>query len=78
MDISPDGSALYVVNYYENTVSKFDVASFTEVQRESVGQNPVGVAYEPSTASVWVANYAGSIDVFDDSKPADQVEAAEE
>lgn len=69
MDISSDGTALYAVNYYENTVSKFDAETLEELQREEVGERPVGVTYEPTTESVWVANYAGSIDVFDDSHP---------
>lgn len=63
------------MNYYENTVSKFDAANLEELQREDVGVHPVGVAYEPTEARVWVANYQGSIDVFDDSAAADAAEA---
>jgi YVTN family beta-propeller protein len=69
MAISPDGLALYVVNYYANTVSKFDTETLEEVQTVEVGQNPIGITYEPTQRRVWVANYAGSIDVFDDTAP---------
>lgn len=67
MDISADGTALYVVNYDENTVSKYDAETLEELQREPTGGLPVGVTYEPVTNTVWVANYAGSLTVFDDT-----------
>lgn len=67
MTISPDGLALYVVNYYANTVSKFDTTTMEEIQTVEVGQNPIGITYESTQRRVWVANYAGSIDVFDDT-----------
>ncbi|MFC0675363.1 YncE family protein [Brachybacterium hainanense] len=70
MAISSDGTALYIVNYHEDTVSKVDVAAFEEIQREDVGHHPIGVAYEPREGRVWVANYSGSIDVFEDTLPA--------
>lgn len=69
MDISTDGTALYVVNYDENTVSKYDAETLEELQREPTGGLPVGVTYEPVTNTVWVANYAGSLTVFDDTEP---------
>ena len=70
MAISPDGLALYIVNYYADTVSKFDTQTLEEIQTVEVGQNPIGITYEPTQRRVWVANYAGSIDVFDDTAPA--------
>ncbi len=67
MSISADGTALYVVNYYANSMSKFDAHTLKELQRVKVGVHPVGVAYEPVHKRVWVANYNGSIDVFNDN-----------
>ncbi|GFZ80886.1 YncE family protein [Nesterenkonia alkaliphila] len=69
MDISADGTALYVVNYYEDTVSKFDAETLEEIQRQPTGHLPIGVSYDPMTGSVWVANYSGSIGVYDDTVP---------
>lgn len=69
MAISADGTALYIVNYYEDTVSKVDTETLTEIQREDTGSRPIGVTYEPTRRRVWVANYSGSIDVFDDNLP---------
>ncbi|WP_232820416.1 YncE family protein [Brachybacterium sp. YJGR34] len=71
MAISSDGTALYIVNYYANTLSKVDTETLEEIQTVEVGQNPIGVTYEPTQGRVWVANYSGSLDVFDDTAPAD-------
>ncbi|MDO5493381.1 MAG: beta-propeller fold lactonase family protein, partial [Nesterenkonia sp.] len=77
MAISADGTALYVVNYDEDTVSKFDAETMEEIQRETTGGMPVGVTYEPTTETVWVADYAGSLTVFDDTGEGED-EAEEE
>jgi YVTN family beta-propeller protein len=71
MAISPDGLALYLVNYYEDTVSKVDTETLEEIQRVDVGHHPIGITYEPTQRRIWVANYSGSIDVLDDTTPAD-------
>ena len=67
MDISGDGTALYVVNYYENTMSKIDTETMTEVQKVPAGHHPIGITYDDATHKVWMANYIGSIQVFDDT-----------
>lgn len=69
MTISEDGTALYVVNYDEDTISKFDADSLEEIQREPTDHLPIGVTYEASTDSVWVATYGGTLNVYDDSEP---------
>ena len=71
MAISPDGLALYIVNYYANTVTKVDTETLETLQTVEVGKNPIGITYEPTQRRVWVANYAGSLDVFDDTAPRD-------
>jgi len=68
MAISSDGLALYVVNYESSTVSKLRTADLKEIARAGTDHHPIGVAYEPTTGSVWVACYGGSIIVFNDSK----------
>ena len=68
MTISPDGKALYVVNYTGQSVTKIDAA--TMERRQVVITSfawPIGITYEPKTGQVWVSNYDGTIDVFDDN-----------
>lgn len=66
MAISPDSTALYIVNYEENTVSKFDTKTLKEIKRIDAGFHPIGITYENTTGDVWVANYGGTISVYDD------------
>lgn len=70
MTLSSDGTALYVVNYYEPSVAKIRTSDMTLLQKEPTDATPIGVTYEPTTHSVWVAAYGGSIAVFDDTEPA--------
>ena len=66
LDISKDGSALYVVNYKSNTLSKIRVSDFKVVQNLRPCNEPIGITYEPVNERVWVACYGGSIKVFND------------
>jgi YVTN family beta-propeller protein len=68
MAISSDGKAVYVVNYESSTVSKLRTSDMTEIAEEPTDHHPIGITYEPKNGTVWVACYAGSIIVFDDSK----------
>ena len=70
MAISSDGSALYVANYDSSTVTKLRADDLAELDEQPTDHHPIGITYEPTTASVWVACYGGSILVFDDSAPA--------
>ena len=45
-------------------------ADMAEIGKAATDHHPIGLAYEPTTQSVWVACYGGSIIVFDDSQPA--------
>ena len=67
MAISGDGLAVYVVNYESSTVSKLRTSDLRQIARKPTDSHPIGIAYEPTTGSVWVACYGGSIMVFDDS-----------
>jgi YVTN family beta-propeller protein len=66
MAISPDGTALYVVNYASDATSKIATADMRQIQRVPTNHHPIGVAYDDATATVWVACYSGSIQVFAD------------
>ncbi len=69
MTISDDGSALYVVNYDSNTVAKVATDTFTVTQRIVIGDQPIGIAYDPATRNVWVALYGGALVVLTDTAP---------
>ena len=66
MTISPDGTALYVVNYASDAISKIRTADMVQTQRIPVNHHPIGIAYDEEAHQVWVACYSGSILVFDD------------
>ena len=70
MAISADGSAIYVVNYESSSVTKLRADDLSTLDEQPTDHHPIGITYEPTTASVWVACYGGSILVFDDSSPA--------
>jgi DNA-binding beta-propeller fold protein YncE len=38
----------------------------TVVQEIATGRRPVGVTYDPVDNRVWVANYSGTLSVYDD------------
>ena len=65
--IADDGASLYVVNYVDGTVSKVRTSDMAILQSEPAGFHPVGITYDPAARQVWVANYAGSLDVFTDT-----------
>ncbi len=67
LDISSDGSALYVVNYKSDTVSKVRTSDLKVLQKLKVCNEPIGITYEPLHKRVWVACYGGAIKVFSDS-----------
>jgi YVTN family beta-propeller protein len=67
LDISSDGSALYVVNYTSDTISKVRSSDLKVLETKRVCDEPIGVTYENINKRVWVACYGGAIKVFDDS-----------
>ena len=66
MAMADDGASLYVVNYADGTVSKVRTSDMAVLQTVSVGGRPIGVAYDAAMRRVWVADYAGTLHVFDD------------
>lgn len=77
MEISADGTALYVVNYHDNSMSKIDIESMKEIQRLPTSIKPIGVSFEPTTNTVWVANYDGNISIFLDDSGEDLLQVKE-
>jgi len=70
MDVSADGTALYVVNYHASTVSKIDAETLEIIDTAPAGVNTIGVTYDDPSGEVWVANYGGTIDIYDDTDGA--------
>ena len=66
LDISSDGTALYVVNFTSDTVSKVRSSDLKVLQKIKACNEPIGITYEPLHKRVWVACYGGSIKVFSD------------
>jgi YVTN family beta-propeller protein len=64
--ISTDGTALYVVNYDSNTITKLRASDLSVLQTIATGVNPIGITYDATTGDVWVAVYTGQILVFAD------------
>ncbi len=65
LDISSDGSALFVVNFKSDTISKVRTSDLKVIQTIKVCNEPIGVTYDSSTNRTWVACYGGSIKVFE-------------
>ena len=66
MVMSDDGFSLYVVNYQSNTMVKVRTSDMQVIQTVKTGHHPVGITYDAQMRRVWVANYAGSLSIFDD------------
>ena len=66
MVMSDDGFSLYVVNYKSNTMVKVRTSDMQVIQTLKTGHHPVGITYDAQLRRVWVANYSGSLSVFED------------
>jgi YVTN family beta-propeller protein len=64
LDISSDGSALFVVNFNSDTVSKVRTSDMKVLQTIKVCNEPIGVTYDSITNRTWVACYGGALKVF--------------
>ncbi len=63
--ISSDGTALFVVNFTSDTVSKLRTSDMKILQTIKVCNEPIGVTYDAPTSRTWIACYGGSIKIFD-------------
>jgi YVTN family beta-propeller protein len=66
MVMSDDGFSLYVVNYESDTMVKVRTSDMQIIQTVKTGHHPVGITYDAQLRRVWVANYTGSLSVFED------------
>jgi YVTN family beta-propeller protein len=66
MVMSDDGLSLYVVNYQSDTMVKVRTSDMQVIQTLKTGHRPVGITYDAQMHRVWVANYTGSLWVFED------------
>ena len=66
MVMSDDGLSLYVVNYQSDTMVKVGTSDMQIIQTVKTGHHPVGITYDAQMRRVWVANYTGSLWVFED------------
>jgi YVTN family beta-propeller protein len=65
--LSPDGTALFVVNYESGTVSRVRTSDLKVLESRPVDHHPIGITYNPATQEVWVCSYIGVINVFADA-----------
>ena len=63
--ISSDGTALFVVNFVSNTISKVRTSDMKVFQSIKACNEPIGITYDSPTSRTWVACYGGAIKIFD-------------
>ena len=64
LDISDDGSALFVVNFGSGTMSKVRSSDLKLIQTIKVCNEPIGITFDKPSQNTWVACYGGSIKVL--------------
>ena len=70
MDISDDGTALYVVNYRSDTLTKLRARDLAILQTVATASRPIGITYDSHNDEVWVSTYSGVIHVYGEQEPA--------
>lgn len=48
-------------------MTKIDAETLEILDTAPAGVNTIGVTYDDPTGQVWVANYGGTLDVYDDT-----------
>ena len=66
MCLSKNGQFLYVVNYFEDIVSKIETQTMQVVETVETDPKPIGICGNWDDSEIWVACYSGSIQVFKD------------
>ncbi len=62
--INTDGSALYVVNYKSDTMSRVRTSDMKVTQNIKVCNEPIGITYDQPTGNTWIACYGGQIKIY--------------
>lgn len=62
--ISSDGTALFVVNFTSDTISKVRTSDMKVLQTLSACNEPIGITYDEPTGNTWVACYKGQIKIY--------------
>ena len=62
--ISSDGTALFVVNFNSDTISKVRTSDMKLLQTLSACNEPIGITYDAPTGNTWVACYKGQVKVY--------------
>jgi YVTN family beta-propeller protein len=62
--ISKDGSALFVVNYKSDTMSRVRTSDMKVTQNIKVCDEPICITYDVPTGNTWVACYKGQVKIF--------------
>ena len=62
--ISSDGSALFVVNFNSDTISKVRTSDMKVLQTIAACNEPIGITYDAPTNNTWVACYKGQVKIY--------------
>jgi DNA-binding beta-propeller fold protein YncE len=62
--ISSDGTALFVVNFSSDTMSKVRTRDMKVLETIKACNDPIGITYDAPTGNTWVACYKGQIKVY--------------
>lgn len=62
--ISSDGTALFVVNFDSDTISKVRTSDMKVLQTLKACNEPIGITFDAPTNSTWVACYKGQIKIY--------------
>ena len=62
--ISSDGTALFVVNFDSDTISKVRTSDMKVLQTLKACNEPIGITFDAATNNTWVACYKGQIKIY--------------
>jgi len=62
--ISSDGTALFVVNFNSDTLSKVRTSDMKVLETIKACNEPIGITYDAPTGNTWVACYKGQVKIY--------------
>jgi DNA-binding beta-propeller fold protein YncE len=62
--ISSDGTALFVVNFDSDTISKVRTSDMKVLQTLKACNEPIGITFDAPTNNTWVGCYKGQIKIY--------------